>query len=208
MLRVFLIRHGETDWNVERRIMGAQAIGLNAIGKAQAHETAGHLAEFSVDALYSSPLLRATETAEILLKDREVSLIHDARLCEVDYGAWVGKTFQEVRDMPGYIPYYQRLHEPVAPEGETLFQVRDRAVEFVNFLKNKHQVGNIFVVSHADWIKCLLMELLEIPLENLWKIRIDNLSVSLVEWEDRGPRVICMNQRGDFERLRKGRSSF
>lgn len=208
MLRVFLIRHGQTDWNVERRIMGEEPIGLNSTGEQEAASAQGHLAKLEIDALYTSPILRARQTADILLQERSVKITEDTRLKEVGYGDWVGKTFKEVREMPGYVPYYERLHEPVAPKGESLPEVQKRGLEFIDFLQRHHPSGNVVAISHADWIKCLLMGLLEIPLNHLWKIRVDNLSVSLVEWEPRGPRVVCVNQRSDFDRLIKARSSF
>jgi len=208
MLRLLFVRHGETDWNRDRRIMGREEVGLNETGRFQSLALQQALAGFSFDALFSSPILRARETAQILLEGRPLNPIWEERLVEVDYGQWVGKTFAEVRDVPGYVPYFKRLETPVAPGGETLFQVRDRMLAFLEEIKKKHPDQVVLAVSHADTIKCVLMAILQIPFENIWRFRIDNVSVSLFESDMAGDRVICINQRGDLDRLFVTRFAF
>ncbi len=209
MLKLLLVRHGETDWNRDRRIMGRQEIGLNETGRLQALSLQEALARFPVDAVYSSPVCRARETAQILVEARGLSIAYDERLVEIHYGDWVGKTFEEVRAFPDYIPYFKRLETPVAPNGETLYQVRDRALDFVRQIQRSHPNQTVIAVSHADWIKCLLMEFLGIPYGNIWKFRIDNVSVSLLECDPQGwDRVVCVNQRGDLDRLFVTRFAF
>jgi len=188
--------------------MGRENIGLNDDGRAQSRSLRDALRPYQLDAVYSSPILRARETAEIIAEGRGLEAQFEERLWEIDYGEWVGKTFEEIRKMPGYVPYFQRLETPVAPGGETLHQVRARALEFLGSLKASHQKGTIAVVSHADTIKCLLMAILEIPYSNIWRFRIDNVSVSLLETDERGDRIICVNQRGDLGRLFATRFAF
>ena len=208
MIRVLFVRHGETDWNRSRRIMGRQEIGLNETGRFQSLALKQALKGFPVDALYTSPILRARETADILSEERPVRPVDDERLVEVDYGDWVGKTFAEVRETPGYVPYFKRLDSPVAPGGETLYQVRDRMLDFLRDLKERHADQTVLVASHADTIKCLLMAVLEIPFANIWRFRIDNVSVSLFESDASEDRIICVNQRGDLDRLFVTRFAF
>ena len=208
MLRILFVRHGETDWNRDRRIMGSQEIGINETGRRQALALKNELAQVPLDQVYSSPILRARDTAEIITEERDLQPLFDKRLVEIDYGDWVGRTFKEIREMPDYVPYFKRLDTPVAPKGETLFQVRDRALDFLEHVKKLHSDQTILVVSHADWIKCLLMQILEIPFVNIWKFRIDNVSVSLYEHDEMGERIICMNQRGDLDRLFVARFAF
>lgn len=209
MLKLLLVRHGETDWNRDRRIMGRQEIGLNETGRLQATAMKQALANFPVDALYSSPVCRARETAQILGEDRGLAPLYDERLVEIHYGDWVGMTFDQVRALPDYTPYFQRLETPVAPGGETLFQVRDRAMDFIAEIRKRHPEQTVVAVSHADWIKCVVMEFLSIPYEHIWKFRIDNVSVSLIECDPLGwDRVVCVNQRGDLERLFVTRFAF
>jgi len=209
MLKLLLVRHGETDWNRDRRIMGRQEIGLNETGRQQALALKEALARFPVDAVYSSSVCRARETAQILVEDRGLTPRYDERLVEIHYGEWVGRTFEEVRALPDYTPYFTRLETPVAPGGETLYQVRDRALDFIAQLRREHPDQTVVAVSHADWIKCAVMEFLKIPYENIWKFRIDNVSVSLIECDPLGwDRVVCVNQRGDLDRLFVTRFAF
>lgn len=208
MLRIFFMRHAETDWNRERRIMGSNPIEINEAGKQQADQSSQGLHPFCFSTIYTSPILRALQTAKVLHQKQNAPLVEDQRLEEIGYGDWVGMTFEEVRKLPGYVPYFRRLQTPVAPKGETLFQVRDRAMAFIHQMKTRHQEEDILVVSHADWIKCVLMELLEIPFANIWKMRIDHCSISLMESEKRGDRIICINQRSDLERLLQPRQAF
>src|SRR5215813_4041423 len=100
MLRLFLVRHGETDWNRERRIVGRQEISLNEIGRKQAQTLKEAMAGFPFDAIYSSPVCRARETAKILGEDRGLEPILDERMVEIHYGDWVGMTFEQVRALP------------------------------------------------------------------------------------------------------------
>ena len=188
--------------------MGRQEIGLNDSGRAQSLSLKESLASFSIDAIYSSPVCRARETAAILVEDRSLEAIYDERLVEIHYGDWVGKTFEEVRNLPDYVPYFERIETPVAPNGETLFEVRDRAMSWVADLRERHPGQTVVAVSHADWIKCVLMEFLSIPFDKIWKFRIDNVSVSLIECDPSWDRVVCINQRGDFERLFQTRFAF
>src|SRR5690606_18715121 len=156
MVRILLIRHGETDWNRERRIMGDQAIPLNQDGQRQAEVLREFLKDIPVELCLSSPVLRAQQTAELLVQGHGLKIQSDPRLVEIGYGEWIGKTFTEVRAIPGYIPYYQRLDTAVAPGGESLYQVRDRAVHLIEELRGS-RYQNIWLISHADWIKCVLM---------------------------------------------------
>lgn len=208
MDRILLIRHGETDWNKDRRIMGRDPVGLNEAGRRQSRSLQATLKNTKVDQVFTSPLLRALQTAEILCAGRGLKPTPDELLLEVDYGEWVGKKFAEVREMPDYIPYYQRLETPVAPEGETLYQVRDRGLAFLEKISNGGGGKNVLVVSHADWIKCILMHFMEIPFENIWRLRIDNASISQIESEKRGYRVISLNHGYSMDHLLIDRISF
>ena len=101
MQRILWIRHGETEWNRERRIMGREEIGLNDAGREQSRSLATALQPYALDAIISSPILRARETAAIIAEPHQLEVQCDERLWEIDYGDWVGKTFDEIRAKPG-----------------------------------------------------------------------------------------------------------
>jgi len=201
MLKLCLLRHGETDWNRDRRIMGREEVPLNAEGLAQARRFRSQLEECPFDQVFSSPILRARQTADVVVEGFPLEVQLDGRLDEVGYGDWVVKTIKEVREQAGYIPYYRRIETPVAPGGESLLQVRDRALEFLRDCAAQYPDQNILAVTHADWIKCLILEILGLPMENIWKIRIDNGSVSQIECDEKHRILVCLNQRNDLARL-------
>lgn len=205
MLKVFLIRHGQTDWNIERRVMGRLPIPLNENGIAQVHHLKKAFHQIEIDTIYSSPIFRASQSAEIISKPRSMDIIFDERLSEVVYGSWEGKTFQEIRQSPGYINYYLEPERPVVEGGESLLQVQNRMRDFLNSLSRHEEsspkIKNILAFSHADSIKCLYLDLIKAPVESLWRIRLDNAAFLLLEIEAKTTRVICFNYTSKIEAL-------
>src|SRR4030095_8514765 len=102
-----LIRHGQTDWNRDRRVMGDHPIGLNAEGREQVEVLAKLLHHGSIEAAFASPLARTRETAEMLNRGRGLIVREESDLKEIEYGEWVGKTFREIRSSPGFESYYR-----------------------------------------------------------------------------------------------------
>src|SRR5512143_3617056 len=99
----FLLRHGETDWNLERRVMGRLEVPLNATGERQVHSLAPHLRDVDIRAVWTSPLPRARATAEILARLLGGLSVHEEPgLTEVHFGDWEGKTFAEIVTDPHY----------------------------------------------------------------------------------------------------------
>ncbi len=207
MLELLLIRHGQTDWNLDRRVMGRQPIGLNETGRSQVQDLALALKELPIDHIYASPLQRTQESAEILNQNRNLSPIFHESLREIEYGIWVGKTFDEVRKAKDYSDPYANPHLPVCESGESLNQVRDRAVSFTEELRQKTE-GRILLVSHADWIKTVVLHYLNLPLSQLRSLRIDNASLSYLAFDETQTRVITVNHNPSFDRLFVNRPSF
>jgi broad specificity phosphatase PhoE len=201
MLEILLIRHGQTDWNYERRIMGDQPIGLNLSGQDQIRELSKILQSYSYSAIFSSPLRRTLETAEILNEGRGIPIQTDNDLREIEYGEWVGKTFKEVRSDPHFKEYYKHPDQPVGNIGESLVQVQTRAVGFVEKIRSMMDHKKVIFVTHADWIKCVVMYYLKIPLTQLYQLRIDNGSVSYLTFEGKRERVLTINNVVDLPRL-------
>ena len=197
---ILLIRHGQTDWNVQKRIMGALPIELNSKGVDQARQLADYLRLHPIARLYSSPHKRALQTSELIVEGRSLEIIPEASLREIEHGEWVGKTFSEIRSLPNYLPYYQHPEHIMGTTGESLKQVQERAIQFVESVR-RQEGGCYVMVSHADLIKCVLLHYLRMPLTDLTKFRIDNASISYLHFDKRYERVICINQGVDAERL-------
>ena len=151
MTVLYLVRHGETDWNREQRLQGTRDVPLNEAGVAQAHELADHFAALSVARIVTSPLVRASETAAILADACACPLHVDARLSEIDHGSWSGMTLPEIgRRFPLLVE-----REQLRPEafdisgGERLPDVYHRVSDVLADLLSKHEGESVLVVGHG-----------------------------------------------------------
>ncbi len=208
MTRFLLIRHGQTDWNVEKRIMGNRPIPLNATGRSQAQALADALQQYPLHHIYSSPMVRAQETANILAQTKNLAVQSINSLAEIEYGQYIGKTFTEICTAKGYAPYFMNPLDPVAPDGESLQQVQDRMWNFFQDLTTKHVNETVALVSHADTIKCLLIKILNMPYTSMAYFRIDHTTVNLVEMLAGAPRVISLNVAPSMEGIFSSRKFF
>jgi broad specificity phosphatase PhoE len=193
MLEILLIRHGQTDWNRDRRIMGRKPVPLNKTGRAEARALARALKGVPIDAIYTSPVLRAVETARHLRSGRKTAVRHAPEMAEIDYGRWIGKTFEEVIPEKAFRVYHRTPLKAQAPGGEHMKEVFGRTIAFVEWLRKRHKRGRIAVVSHADVIKTVLVHYLGMDYDHLLKLRIDNVSISLLWFYQKRVRVMAVN---------------
>ena len=152
MTTLILVRHGETDWNAERRWQGHSDPKLNDAGREQARRLAGELAR--VDALYSSDLARARETAEIVARTIGVEVRFDERLRERGFGAWEGLTMEEIESS---YPDDQRRWlagtGPGARDAEPFEAFAERVGSFVDEIGQRHAGEEVLVVAHGGTIR-------------------------------------------------------
>ena len=151
-MQIFLLRHGETRWNRESRCQGSSDIELNAAGQRQAGKVAARLSHRRIDAIYSSDLQRARQTAEIVGGPHDVAVRVEPDLRELDHGQMEGLTFVQVRErFPELIELWRS--QPVAvvlPGGERLIDVDQRVWLALNRIVEQHDEGDtIVVVSHS-----------------------------------------------------------
>jgi 2,3-bisphosphoglycerate-dependent phosphoglycerate mutase len=146
---LLLARHGETDWNRERRWQGHADPWLNEIGREQAHELARQLREQGPEAVYSSDLARANETAEIVADELGLPIAVDPRLREVDVGDWSGLLWEEIEErFPDGVR--RRLEGGTGWEnGEEFDAMRARVVEALLEIGAAHEGGRVLVVTHG-----------------------------------------------------------
>jgi broad specificity phosphatase PhoE len=144
---IVMVRHGETDWNRERRFQGRADQPLNEAGRGQARELAELLRDEPVSAVYTSPLRRARETAEILAGNFGLRPQPLDALLEIDVGAWEGLTIDEVRAAyPGRADENWRSGWD---EGETYDELSRRVLPALVELGTKHEGGHVLAVTHA-----------------------------------------------------------
>lgn len=201
-MRIFLVRHGETDWNKEGRFQGQRDTGLSEKGQAQAYKVASYLAAHAFEGVVSSPLSRALDTALKIgsvccLSGNEIEGVEVVdEFTEINHGDWEGLLANEVRERWGDL--LEQWHaEPEAVKmpgegGESLEDVRRRAVEGVERIAARYS-GDVVVASHDAVIKVLLCHFLGIPLANFWRFQVANCSLSIIELnEGKAPRVSLM----------------
>jgi broad specificity phosphatase PhoE len=193
MTVLLLIRHGETDWLGTRLAGRLPDIHLNEAGRAQADTLAAMLRPIPLQAVYSSPLERALETAEPTARAAGKRVIEDERLQEVDFGELTGKPFTELRGMS----IWQDVHHTPAmvryPRGESLSEAQDRAVQMVEELRAGEDAGIVACFTHADTIRLTLAHLLQMPLAAYHTLVADPASVSVVFITRKAVRVAGIN---------------
>jgi broad specificity phosphatase PhoE len=193
MLEVIFIRHGETNWNLGRRVMGDRPIPLNDTGRKQMSQLSNYFKNVDIDAIYTSPVVRAAESAKILANDRDIPVIDAYELAEINYGEWVGMTFDEVRHRPEFSDYHLCPSKAQVPGGESMLEVLERIGGFVERVRKEDEGKRIIAVSHADVIKVVLSKYLLLPLDMMHRMRIDNGSHSIVWFYGPLERVLAIN---------------
>ena len=177
---VVFVRHGETDWNRERRVQGSKGAALNDSGREQARALARLLWEVPLQAVYSSTLPRAVETASFVAGPHGLGVTTDPRLNEIHHGDWEGLAESELPDLPLYLRWREDPASCDLPGAESLEAVRDRAVAAMRDILARHQEGNglVAVVSHQIVLALLKCHALDRP----WsQIRKHALSVASYE---------------------------
>jgi phosphoserine phosphatase len=158
-MRLILIRHGETDWNIEGRYQGQANPPLNEEGIRQGQRLARKLEGAGLDALYTSPLSRASQTARIISDHLGVPLYSDSRFMEIHQGEWQERLRSEIQSL--YPDLFKRWEtepwEVCPPNGETLRQVQERVEQAVDEIISRHTDETIGIVSHRIPIALIKM---------------------------------------------------
>lgn len=173
-MKIYMIRHGETDWNTKKLLQGKTDIPLNENGRELARVTAEGLKDVPFDLIFTSPLGRARETAEILRGERQIPIIEDERIQEISFGPYEGfccsKEGYNIPD-PTFIKAFTAPGEYVPPAGaESIAELCERTTDFLHSLLNNPEYQNktILVSGHGAVLKGLLSSLTITDLNNFW----------------------------------------
>lgn len=199
---IYLIRHGECAGNREGLFRGRFDFPLNDVGLKQARWLAQELREVAFDAIYTSPLKRAWETAETLSAERGFEPEVQEGLNNIDLGEWEGKPKKEIAEnFPREFRLWRTEPEKLAMEGaETLAQVQNRAVKVLVRLVGEHPGETIAVVTHRAVIKPLVAGILGLPEPYFWKLHPETASYSVIEHTpERGFSLFMLNQTKHLE---------
>lgn len=182
--QLYLIRHGETAWNVERRMQGHGGVGLNEVGRRQAEQVARSLDGTSFVALYTSDLLRAYETAQIIGEWMSLDPQPDPRLRERDQGEWEGMSRDDIERLyPDIMRRMQIDPSGVAPPGgENFSQLAQRVTGALDEITARHPGQRVLVVSHGLAIGVARAVAEGQPLARGLALRPENAEVIRLDW--------------------------
>ncbi len=186
-MRLWLVRHGLTEWNRQQRFCGHSDIPLSAQGRVQARWLARRLQEETISTIHTSDLARARETAEMIAGHRTqpVQVKVSAAWREINFGAWEGLTYAEITaQFTGQLGFFTDPEHYSPPRGESLAHMvrRVRAgLETIACSDDVSPKGDVVIVSHGGPLRVLLCSVLEIPLERQWLLRLDHGSLSALD---------------------------
>ena len=211
--RVFLIRHGETDWNRQFRYQGSSDIPLNEDGLEQARRVGVRLSSVTPAAVLTSPLLRASRTAEIIAEQNgaELRIEELDELREISFGIWEGLTIPEIKKLDGEtFERWKSAPFTCAPEGGEMFaEIMERSKSLKADICARPAGEDTFIVAHGGVLRALAAVLLGFKdIDLMWRMRFDNCSVSIIDlwpkWEGRSSMLLTndthhLRMEGDDE---------
>ncbi len=187
MTELYLIRHGESEWNRFSRYAGQRDVPLSPLGKEQAQRAAERLEGESLAAIYASPLQRALETANIIARHLGKCVIVEQGLAEINHGLWEGlTTAQVIREYPlDYTRWLSQPHLVAMPQGESLADVARRTEAVLVAILAKHHDGKVAICAHDAVLRVILLKSLGLGLEHFWKWNFENASLSVIQvWQE------------------------
>jgi broad specificity phosphatase PhoE len=200
MQRLILIRHGESESNRDGRIQGCRDSRLSDLGRVQARRLRVRLDLEKIDVVYSSTAFRAVETGRIAVGHRLPIEALDA-LREVNLGVWEGKKAAEVKKhWPVEADLWFRKPSQVRIQGaEPLRSFRRRVTRAITRIRDRHQDQSVIVFAHGGVICAYLTSLLGLKLDDLWRFKILNGSVSVVIFANGSPRIELLNDTSHLD---------
>ncbi|MBI4285044.1 MAG: alpha-ribazole phosphatase [Chloroflexi bacterium] len=195
MSRLFLVRHGITEFNSNRRFNGHTDAELSETGCRQAEKLRDRLATEHIDAIYASDLRRAVATAAVISSPHKLAVVPCPELREINYGSVEGLTFAEISESyPDVAAACTEWSVHLKfPGGESFDEFRRRVARFLETLQQYTPEQTILIVSHSGPLRVLLCQLLKIGLDCWWQVRFDNGSLSRVDTYARGAILSLLN---------------
>jgi probable phosphoglycerate mutase len=193
-MMIYMIRHGRTDWNDERKVMGREPVPLNERGREMVGAVAARLASEGISAIYSGTLARVRETADILAAGWGAEVIDEPRLDESAYERWVGKKYSELKGDRDFELYVRRPTEADFSAGEGMRDIQRRALDVIERIAREKRGAKTALVSHADVIKPVVTHYLGMDLDTMHRLAVANASVTLLDLAYPGePRIRYLN---------------
>lgn len=184
MSKIFLARHGESQWNILSKIQGQRDIPLTDKGIKQAEMLGRRLLNENIKKIYSSDLSRAYTTAKIISDIVGVDIVLMKEFREINFGVWEGMTIDEIKtNYSKEFEVWRKSPEKLnLKNAETIFDVQKRAIEGINKIIKKDD--NVLIVSHGVTIKTIILGLLDINISNIKNLKLGNASLSIIEFRE------------------------
>jgi probable phosphomutase (TIGR03848 family) len=196
MTQFLLIRHAHNDW-VNHRLAGwTPGVHLNDQGRAEARALAERLSGYRIDALFTSPLERAQETAAYLAEPRGLTVQSLDGIGEVRYGEWTGRELKVLKDEPLWRQVQHHPSRARFPGGETLGEVQARAVAALEAVAAEYPEAVVAAVSHGDVIKAIVAHYVGAHLDMFQRLSVGTASLSIVRVTEQGPCLLMFNDTG------------
>jgi broad specificity phosphatase PhoE len=204
-MRLILVRHGETEWNRQSRIIGHTEIALNDTGRKQAELLAQALRNEKVSAIYASPLQRTRETAAEISRVLGVQVEFDDALKEIAAGDIDGMTFEEVAERHSDFFKHWMSGDPSLrlPGGESFMDLRDRAWPALQRIVAEHNGDDVIVVSHTLAIMSIVASALGMEIADFRRIRLNVASISILEFKDQAASLLLFNDTCHWKGLER-----
>lgn len=180
MIRLIMVRHGQTIWNREKRYQGQSDTPLDEVGLAQARALADHFAGQAIDAIYSSDLQRAWKTALPIGHAVGVTPQAEPLLREGAFGDWEGLTYDEINmKWPDELAaWFSDPMTCVPPGGETLERIQARVGAVVAGIRQRHEGQTVMVVSHGGALRAMILHALGLPSPAFWRLSLGSAAIS------------------------------
>jgi broad specificity phosphatase PhoE len=206
---LYIIRHGQTAWNKEEVFRGTKDIPLNDVGKKEAQALGAYLKDVSFDAIYTSPLSRAVQTAEAVARPVGITPRVEAALIDLNFGSWQGVSHDEVKmKFPDLYRLWKNAPDQVKfPEGESLNDVSSRVDALLKKLLKDHTDQVVGLFSHRVVCKVLLCRLLGLDLSRFWNIQQSTACLNRFRFHERGWICELINSQCHLEALQSLRTT-
>lgn len=207
MTSIYLVRHGQTAWNKEEIFRGKTDVPLDETGLRQAELAGEYFKDIKIQGVYSSPLSRAWQTAERIARVHNLRVQPLDGLLDMSFGNWEGQAHQEIQktDPETYRQWREEPHLARLPGGETLDNVRKRAMASLEEVIEKHPEETIVLVSHRVVNKVLLCGILGIDNSHFWQIAQDTTAINLIQYRKGKYILSLMNETCHLKLLNEGR---
>ena len=204
-MKLLLVRHGQTDWNIARRFQGQSDIPLNKVGQKQAMTLANRLSKQPIDAIYSSDLQRAMETSKVITQMSvcKPELRSDPRLREINFGDWEGLTYNEIKEKyhDVLVARENDVYKNAPTNGETLEQLTIRVQSMIDELYAKHKDQTVLVVAHGGVLQILLCLALKLNPTMYWQFHLSTASLSEIAFYPDGAMLNLLNDTSHLSNI-------